>query len=250
MYDELAEWWPLISAPEDYAEEAAFFRGVIDTACAGPVREVLELGSGGGNNASHLKKHWRMTLVDLSPGMLAVSRKLNPECEHVEGDMRTVRLGREFDAVFVHDAVTYLTNEADVRAAIETAFVHCRAGGAAIFVPDATRESFRPYTDHGGHDGAGRSLRYLEWCRDPDPADTEDTTDYVFLLDDGDSIRVVHDRHTGGLFSREDWLRWLRDAGFEASAVPFHHSEFEADEWIEVFVGKRPAWPGGTLRAP
>lgn len=25
LYDELAEWWPLLSSPADYAEEAAFF---------------------------------------------------------------------------------------------------------------------------------------------------------------------------------------------------------------------------------
>jgi len=25
LYDELSEWWPLFSAPEDYAEEAALF---------------------------------------------------------------------------------------------------------------------------------------------------------------------------------------------------------------------------------
>ena len=35
-----------------------------------------------------------MTLVDLSEEMLAVSRELNPECEHLQGDMRTLRLGR------------------------------------------------------------------------------------------------------------------------------------------------------------
>jgi hypothetical protein len=40
-----------------------------------------------------------MTLVDLSEEMLVVSRQLNPECQHHQGDMRTVRLGRTFDAV-------------------------------------------------------------------------------------------------------------------------------------------------------
>ena len=40
-----------------------------------------------------------MTLVDPSAGMLAHSRKLNPECAHHEGDMRTFRLGNggQFD---------------------------------------------------------------------------------------------------------------------------------------------------------
>ena len=133
MYDELATWWPLLSAPADYEEEAAFYGDTLAAACDRPPRTVLELGSGGGNNASHLKARFDMVLVEPSEGMRAVSRALNPECEHVDGDMRTARLGRQFDAVFVHDAVCYMTTESDLRLAIETAFVHCRPGGAALF---------------------------------------------------------------------------------------------------------------------
>lgn len=87
--------------------------------------------------------------------MLAVSAALNPDCEHRQGDMRTVRIGRTFDAVFVHDAVMYMTTERDLRAAIETAFVHCRPGGAALFAPDCVCETFVSETEHGGHDGDG-----------------------------------------------------------------------------------------------
>src|SRR5580693_11346 len=109
FYRDLAVWWPLISPPEDYAQEAGYFARVLRTASI-PVRDVLELGSGGGHNAVHLKASFTMTLVDLSADMLEVSRKLNPECGHHQGDMRTVRLGRRFDAVFVHDAVDYMTS--------------------------------------------------------------------------------------------------------------------------------------------
>ena len=162
FYGDLAPWWPLDLA----ARRLCGGGGVRDVAACGPqtavVDHVLELGSGGGSNASHMKAHFAMTLVDLSPSMLAVSRELNPECEHVVGDMRDVRLGRTFDAVFVHDAIDYMTTEADLRKAIETAFVHCRPGGVAVFVPDHTTETFEPETDHGGVDGAdGRAVRYV-----------------------------------------------------------------------------------------
>src|SRR4249919_218757 len=133
FYGELAAWWPLISPAEEYAEEAAFAATVIESASI-PVRDVLELGSGGGHNAVHLKERFTMTLVDISEEMLDVSRSLNPECEHRRGDMRTIRLGRSFDAVFVHDAVDYMTSEADLAQAMETAFAHCRPGGVAVFV--------------------------------------------------------------------------------------------------------------------
>ena len=239
MYQELAPWWPLLSSPEEYAEEAEFYRRTLLQAAEVTIDHVLELGSGGGNNASHLKRHFRLTLVDLSPEMLAVSRELNPECEHIQGDMRTVRFKREFDAVFVHDAITYMTTEKDVRQVLETALIHSRRGGAALFAPDYVRETFRPATSHGGNDDDHRGLRYLEWTWDPDPDDSTYMVDYALLLRDRDgAVRIEHDRHTEGLFSRAFWLSSLDEVGFEPLRVPFHHSEIAAGD-LEVFVGRR-----------
>jgi SAM-dependent methyltransferase len=240
FYGELAPWWPLISPPEEYEEEAAYAATLLQSAAV-PVRDVLELGSGGGHNAVHLKAHFTMTLVDLSDGMLGVSRQLNPECEHRQGDMRTVRLGRTFDAVFVHDAVDYMVTTDDLRRAIETAFVHCRPGGVAVFMPDEIAETFVPDTDHGGSDGDdGRSVRYLQWSWDADPSDTSTTTEYVFLLRDTDGVvDVVHETHRLGLFGREVWRRLLAEAGFEAEEVTEETTEDRLPR--QVFVARRPA---------
>ncbi len=123
LYADLAPWFHLLTAPEDYAEEAEFTLGLLREHGEAPLETMLELGSGGGNTASHLKRDLHLTLTDLSPQMLDLSRTINPECEHIVGDMRTMRLERTFDAVFVHDAISYLTTEADLRAALETAFV-------------------------------------------------------------------------------------------------------------------------------
>jgi len=240
LYSDLASWWPVMSVPEDYAEEAAFYQRTLLDACTRPAQTMLEVGSGGGNNASHLKARFRMTLVEPSPGMLAVSRALNPECEHVRGDMRTVRLDRLFDCVFVHDAVCYMTTEADLRAAIDTAFRHCAPGGAALFCPDHVRENFRSTTDHGGHDDGARGFRYLAWTWDPDPADTTYQVDYAYILRERDGLtRVEHDRHVEGLFARGDWTRLLSEAGFTPKVVTFDHSELEPGSY-QLFLGSKP----------
>lgn len=238
LYRELAAWWPLLSTPGDYAEEADFFRRVLTDACSTPPRTVFELGCGGGNNACHLKAHFQMTLVDLSDGMLTVSRALNPDCEHLQGDMRSVRLERSFGAVFIHDAIAYMTTESDLRAAMRTAWLHCRPGGVALFAPDHVRETFQPTTDHGGHDDGLRGLRYLQWTWDPDPADSTYLADYAYLLREGQRVHCEQDRHVLGLFARADWLRLLREVGFEPSAIPCRHNP--GPEGMEVFVGVRP----------
>lgn len=239
LYGELAPWFHLLTHPADYAEEAAHIQAVAEATVAGPVESLLELGSGGGNNASHLKRRFACTLTDLSEEMLELSRTLNPECEHVQGDMRSLRLGRTFDVVLAHDALDYMTTEHDLRAAIETAAAHLRPGGVAILVPDVTREQFAESTRHGGHDGDdGRNLRYLEWTRDDDPSDSTYEVDFlVALREPGEKTRVVHDLHVCGLFPRETWRRLLADAGLELvdPGVTDPHEGEHA-----LFVARRP----------
>jgi SAM-dependent methyltransferase len=239
LYQDLAGWWPLISPPQEYTEEAAFAAGIFGLA-SGPVRDVLDLGSGGGSNASHLKTRFALTLVDLSEAMLDVSRRLNPDCRHVLGDMRSIRLGRTFDAVLVHDAVDYMTSEADLRQVMATAFAHCRPGGIAVFIPDDITETFEADTGCGGGDGVdGRAARFLEWSWDPDPGDSWTLTDYVYLLRDLDGqLQVIHETHRLGLFSRDTWLRLLADAGFEPQSMIEETSEDRQPR--ELFTGRRP----------
>lgn len=239
LYGDLAPWFHLLTAPEDYAAEAARYERLILGAVP-DAETLLELGSGGGNNASHLSRRLRCTLADISPEMLTLSRTLNPDCEHVLGDMRTLRLGRTFDAVFVHDAIVYMATEDDLRDCLRTAFAHTRPGGVALFVPDYTCETFAPYTDHGGHDGSdGRSLRYLEWVTDSNPGDTSYEVDYAVLLHEpGREPRVVHDRHVEGLFPERTWLHLLEHAGFEPSIE--RGDPEDEDESATAFVGRRP----------
>ncbi len=238
LYTELAGWWQLVSPTEHYADEATFFAGLFRAGNAGT---VLELGCGGGNVAWFLKKDFALTLPDLSDAMLAESKKQNPELEHIEGDMRTLRLGRTFDGVLIHDAIMYLTSEQDLRAALLTAYEHCKPGGVAVIVPDFVAETFKPTTEHEGQDAGGRSVRYLEWTWDADPDDTEVNNEFILVLKEGDELRVVVDHQIVGVFPRETWLGLLRDVGFEAETIEDPSGEGEREE---IFVARKPSPPG------
>ncbi len=241
MYSDLANWFHLLTAPADYADEAAFTTRVFEAASATRPQTLLELGSGGGNNASHLKARFTLTLSDLSPEMLAISRELNPECEHIEGDMRTLRLGRTFDCVFIHDAIDYMLTPEDLQAALDTAFVHTKPGGVLLLTPDCTRETQKPGIDSGGHDGVagdGRSVRYLEWTHAPDDGATSYMTDYAIMLRGADgTVTVQHDHHVIGLFATEEWHSHLRNAGFEV--IELDVEDPNTGEHA-VFVARRP----------
>lgn len=238
LYTRLAPWWPLLSPPDEYADEAAFLAAVLNSADV-EVRDVLELGSGGGHNAVHLGARFRMTLVDLSTDMVAVSRELNPSMPHHVGDLRSFRLGTTFDAVLIHDAINYMTTEEELRRAIETAFVHCRPGGVAVFVPDHTVETFEPATEHGGSDDEnGRGARYLAWTWDPDPGDTWVCTEYAFLLRNTDATMLrVNEVHKIGVFDRAVWHDVLTSCGFHADMIV--ESTEEDRRPRDILIGRR-----------
>ncbi len=219
LYDELVPWYHLLDPAEEHAEEAETYREALTCATSGPARSLLELGAGAGHNACHLKHHFKCTLTDISEPMQGLSRALNPECEHVLGDMRSMRLGRTFDTVLVHDAVVYMTTEEQLQAAIRTAFVHTRPGGAAIFTPDCVLETFEETSQFiEGNDGR-RSLRCIEWSWDPDPNDTTYLADFAFLLRDRGEMRAAHEQHLVGLFPKATWLRMLSDAGYAVKLI-------------------------------
>lgn len=234
IYGALAPWFHLLTHPMSYAGEARFAARLLMPGGMSERPSLLELGSGGGNNAFHLKKRFRMTLTDLSPQMLALSRTINPECEHIAGDMRLLRLKRRFDAVLAHDAISYMTTERDLARAIKTAFVHCKPGARALFQPDDVRETFKRKREGGGHSEGGRSLRYVQSVGELAESGTSVEVTMTLTLTERDgSRRVVKDRHVVGVFARETWLRLLRDAGFRARVV--------VDRWRRVnFLATRP----------
>ena len=240
LYDDLADWYTLLTPREEYVEEAREYRAALLRGLGErpPVRPaLLELGAGAGHNAHYLAADFDLTLTDLSPRMLELARQSCPEATIAAGDMRTLRLGRTFDAVFAHDALCYMVGERDLAAVFETARAHVRPGGAFLVAPDYFTETFEPGTDEGGSDGEGRSLRFLEWMWQREGQLDRYVVDYAIVTRVGEgAAEVHHDRHEEGLFPRATWVRLLEAAGFTVEHVVWRHSDVERA--LEMFLAR------------
>ncbi len=237
MYDEFAHLWQLVSAPEDYAEEARYWREILREKLGPGRHEILELGVGGGNNLSHLTDDFQATAVDLSEKMLANSIKLNPGVEHHVGDMRTVRLGRKFKAVLIHDAISYMLTEDDLRAAFATVAAHLDSGGVFVTAPDNFRETFKNHmVDSNTRSDGSTTLTHIEYQYDPDPDDTTVEAMMCYLIHENGELRVELDRHVIGLFPIQTWLDLMEEVGFDAEkrVYPVHEDNHEG--WLLVGV--------------
>jgi hypothetical protein len=128
-----------------------------------------------------------------------------------------------------------MKTEADLYHVMETAFLHCRSGGIVLFAPDFIRDTFKPSTSHGGIDGDGRGIRYLEWTYDPNENDSTYVVEFAILMHEaGKETEIRYDRHELGLFKRSTWLALLEKAGFQAEIVSATYAGGG-----ELFLGKK-----------
>ncbi len=238
LYGELSWLWPLFSPPEDYVEEACHWRTLLRELLGPGSHSVVELGSGGGHNLSHLTPDFDAVAVDLSEEMLELSRKLNPGVEHIPGDMRSIRLGRVFDAVLIHDGISHITSETDLTAVFETAACHLRPGGVVIAAPDWFRETFKSiWTAECSYSSEDMGLTAFEYLHDPDPDDTVIEALLTFIIDRGGVCEIEHDRMLLGLFPMALWRKVIRSAGFTFSRRKFFL--YSANQEYSLLVGKR-----------
>ncbi len=248
LYHDLAHLWPIISPPGEYAVEAAEWRDLIWTSFGwtgnqpawDPRARMLDLGCGGGHLLSHFTRHFATEAVDISPQMLEISQGLNPNTIHHLGDMRTIRLGRTFDVVTIHDAVNYMVTEADLRAAIETAHAHLDPGGLVLLAPDCLLDTFAgSRVVDWTRETDDSNVTFIEYIAQPTPEATTLESVFVFIINRDGEIQVEVDRHVSGLFPKSLWLEALTEVGLEAEYV--QTNAYEGGFGGNLFVGRMPS---------
>jgi len=216
MYDDLAWTWPIINPPQEHVRETEEYVRLIKENAQIPVRSVVNLGCGGGHNDFTLKKHFKLTGVDLSEVMLRMARELNPEVNYFSGDMRSVRLGQSFDAVAVFNAISYMRTSDSLRAAFQTAYGHLRPGGIFIAEIEVTKENFNQNnTRCSVHVQNDIEITLIENHYDPNPADCWYEANYIYLIRRSGELTIETDCHLRGLFPVSTWQSQLKEVGFE-----------------------------------
>ncbi|WP_020561478.1 class I SAM-dependent DNA methyltransferase [Methylosarcina fibrata] len=141
-FDGYADYYELFYKEKDYASEAGY--ALSHLRCHGSRgTNLLELGCGTGSHAEHFARLGHAVHgVDLSPNMLkaaeskktVMSQELRARLNFTQGDIRTIRLEKRFDAVVsLFHVFSYQTTNDDLSAAVATAAAHLADGGILLF---------------------------------------------------------------------------------------------------------------------
>nr|WP_242987723.1 class I SAM-dependent methyltransferase [Anaerobacterium chartisolvens] len=197
------------------------------------------MGSGAGYNAYYLKKYFQIDLVDISQQMLNISKKLNPDLNHYCGDMRSIKISKKYDAIFIHDAIVHITNLNDLKKVLRTISSHLKPNGCILIVPDYFKETFRSSSIQGGYDDFMQGLRYLQWTIDSNPRDSVVECYTTYMLRDAlGNIKVENDFYQIAVFSIDKWKELLSKEGFKSDIRPIAINDMEPGVHICIFAEK------------
>ena len=202
-YNQLAWTDTILARPEDFEEEATMYVNLIKRHISTTAPTMLHVGCGAGGHDYHFKKHFSVTGVDLSEGMLEIARKRNPEIEYLQGDMRTVCLDRKFDVVAIPDSIMYMTTLEDLSTALTNAAAHLKLGGVLLVVAH-TKEEFR--NNNFAYTGETDNTHITVLENNHIVSDTTYEAAMIYLIRQGGHLEIYHEVHTLGLFSYDEWL--------------------------------------------
>lgn len=222
-YSELAWTEPIIAPPEEYVEETELFSKVIKEHSKIEPKTLLHLGCGAGGNDYTFKKHFKVTGIDISEGMLEIARNYNPEVTYLYGDMRTIRLKECFDAVAIPDSIGYMTTLEDLRKTIITSYKHLKPGGVLLIVTNIKEEFAENNFVYTGSKG-DIEITIFENNYIPDPTGTTYEATVIYLIRRKGKLEIHSDTDTIGLFKLSTWLDLLKEVGLEVKQVKIEHS--------------------------
>lgn len=211
-----AEAYDAFYEGKDYGGEAALLRECFSRFSKIPVLRVLDLGCGSGRHAEALiRSGLDVVGVDRSAAMLSLARARVPGARFIEGDMQTVDVGEEFDAIAIlFAALGYQTTVDGILAALRTARRHARP--RALLVGDVWL----------GRSGSGRDAPTrrtarkgdVEWTRTGwitrDPVAQRVDLAYELRRTESGRVTVTHEVHSMHYFSPFELELSLRAAGF------------------------------------
>ena len=231
VFGAYAGFYDALYADKDYAAECDFLEEVFASQGIGTGASVLDLGCGTGGHVVPLSvRGYAMTGVDLSAAMIDQAAAKVAEsgvgADLAVGDIRTLELGRTYDAVIsMFAVVSYQLTDADAAAVFATARRHLTAGGVFVFDvwhgPAVLAQRPEVKTKTVATSGGDTITRVARPTLD-ETARTVEVAYDVTRTSGGVVVERTAEAHTVRYFFADELRRLLDEAGFgDVTIGPF-----------------------------
>ena len=245
LYRELARYYDALNPRKDYGKEVLILERIARRYGRSGGSSWLDVACGTGKHLEQLRRRHECAGVDSSREMLRIARRRLPGVRLRRADMRTFRLGRQFDAVScLFSAIGHLTTERDLLRTFARLRDHLKPGGVAIVEPWIHPSQAKPGSVHlRTYEDASATVVRLAYSKVQGPLTV---IRYSYLIGiPGHGVRHLEETDRGLMVTPARLKELMRTVGLSARFL-FRGSPSGRG----LLVGVRPRRPGKRDRRP
>jgi ubiquinone/menaquinone biosynthesis C-methylase UbiE len=216
LHNKLAKYYDRVYSFKDYLDETVRLQNLIIKYLESGGNTLLDVACGTGLHLKHLKDDFSCTGVDISKSMLKIARKNAKGVTFKEADMKTLRLGKQFDVIVcLLSSIGYVKTAASLEKTIRNFSKHLKKGGLALIEPSHAKSFYvsgEPrITTYDGKEAKIARINYTNFRQA-----TAVLNMHILIAERGKDAKYFVDRHELGLFGINSTLRIMKAAGLKS----------------------------------
>ncbi|PIY60263.1 SAM-dependent methyltransferase [Candidatus Woesearchaeota archaeon CG_4_10_14_0_8_um_filter_47_5] len=217
LYRKYAWYYDLIYAWKDYKKEAETLVKLIAWYKRSPGNTLLDVACGTGRHLLYLKKHFQCTGIDCSEEMIHIARRKVRGVAFRTSDMRRLETHKPYDVITcLFGSIGYVKTLAALKKTLTGFSASLVKGGVAVVEPWFTPSDFEDGKPSMSvyEDKELKIARLNVSCRKGKLGKVSVLDMHYLIAERGKKVKHLTDHHELGLFTREELLLSMREAGF------------------------------------
>jgi len=216
LHNNLAKYYDRVYSFRDYLDEAVRLQNLIIKYSESGGNSLLDVACGTGLHLRYLKDDFSCTGVDVSNAMLKIARKNVKGVTFKEADMKTLRLGKQYDVIMcLLSSIGYVKTTARLEKTIQNFSKHLKKGGLALIEPSHAKSAYvngEPrITTYDGREVKIARVNYTNFRQA-----TAVLNMHILIAERGKDAKYFVDRHELGLFGINSTLKIMKAAGLKS----------------------------------
>ena len=216
LHNQLAKYYDRIYSFKDYLDEAVRLQNLVIKYLESGGNTLLDVGCGTGLHLKYLKDDFECTGVDVSKSMLKIARKNVKGVTFKEADMKTLRIGKQFDVIIcMLSSIGYVRTKLSLEKTIQNFAKHLKKGGLVMVEPSYAKAFYvrgEPrITTYNGKDAKIARVNFTKVRQT-----TAVLNMHILIAERGKDAKYFVDKHELGLFGVSNTLRIMKAAGFKS----------------------------------
>ena len=216
LHNKLAKYYDRVYSFKDYLDEAVRLQNLIIKYSESGGNSLLDVACGTGLHLKHLKDDFSCTGVDISKAMLKIARKNAKGVNFKDADMKTMRLGKQFDVIVcLLSSIGYVKTIASLEKTIKNFSIHLKKGGLALIEPSHPKSAYVSGEPRiTTYDGKKAKIARVNFTKIRQS--TAVLNMHILIAERGRDAKYFVDRHELGLFGINSTLRIMKAAGLKS----------------------------------